>query len=205
MVLMAVAVLAATACTTVSPAPSGIRLSRPPQTVGRTNDFNVGEHYTIGHMTIPTSVKRPVSVMAVDILHYRGIEVLGVSAFEPDDESIGLVPGWPPAGYEERDFRDPLAGGVQWSAEVDLIVGIRTREPRSGLRGLRVRWIDGDGVVGEHTSDLAVLTCAPRTCDDGDTDEALLMELGLMEQAILRPHFVMRVESELMGCSSELS
>ena len=162
-------------------APPRIDLAVPPNTVFATVPFEVGATYTLGEARVPAEVKRPVTVTAVEILHARGIEVLGGGAYEPRPDSIGLVPGWPPQAPYATGIGDTIRSRVTFSGEVHTVVGIRTTAPKSGLRGIKVRWVDGDGVAGTRTFDLAVLTCAPGAChvDSADPDP-MLRELGLL-------------------------
>ena len=156
---------------------SGIDFERSPQTVYTTDPLAVGATYTMGSVHVPPDVKRPVTITSVEIIATRGIEVLGTGAFESGLESLGLVLDWPPPGYPPVE---PLAGRRAWSGLVDVVIGIRVTERRSGFRGIDLRWIDGDGKAGRRLHDWAVVTCSPGECpDDGDSD-ALLVELGLM-------------------------
>ncbi len=122
---------------------------------------------------------RPVRVLDIEVLEVSGVEPIGVGAFDPAtlSEGIGLVPGWPPAGLA---VVDPTSADTRWATAVAIVVGVRTSAPKSGLRGIIVRWLDGAGNEGLRVFDLAVLTCAPGTCNvDPAVPGPLLTELGL--------------------------
>ncbi|MBA3290046.1 MAG: hypothetical protein H0U17_00965 [Actinobacteria bacterium] len=157
-----------------------IDLKTSPQTLATSIEYEVGESYTLGNMAVPEEVVRPVSITGVEILHSKGIEVLGVAAFEPRGEGIGGAPGWPPRGYEHLELRDALEEGITWSGAVAPVIGVRHLEARSGLRGLKLSWVDGHGAPGSRTWDLAVVTCSPGACTEQVDPESLLRQLGLM-------------------------
>lgn len=160
--------------------PPRVELSLTPDPVFTTIPFEVGETHTLGSAGVPPEVKRPVTVVALEVSHARGVEILGVGAFEPNPDATGLVPGWPPQGRYEKDVRDVGPGSATWSGDVFTVVGVRTTEPKSGLRGVDVRCIDGDGLAGGRIFDLAVVTCAPGACVADAADPDLLRELGLL-------------------------
>ena len=183
--LLAPVVLVLTACaiegeTATAPAPA-LSLDNPPTTVFTTNEFEVGDTYTLGSTAVPDDVPRPVVITDIDVLAWTNIEIIGRAVIEPDGEAIGLVPNWPPgAGSGRLDLR-ALQDGSEWGGSVSPVLGIRTTAPKSGLRGVVVSWIDGDGNRGSETFDFAVQTCAPGACDrDPDEDYWLLEELGLL-------------------------
>jgi hypothetical protein len=171
--------VAAWALTRIEPPPR-VDLSLAPDPVFATIPFEVGDTYTLGSAGVPPEIKRPVTVTAVEIVHARGVEILGVGAFEPDPDASGLVPDWPPQGRYEKDVRDVGPASASWTGDVFTLVGVRTTEPKSGLRGIDVRWIDGDGVAGGRIFDLAVVTCAPGACVADAADADLLRQLGLL-------------------------
>jgi hypothetical protein len=178
-VLAAALTAGAVAWLAMRPPPPLLDLSRSPQTLFTTIPMNVGASYTFGSTHLPDAVKRPVTITAVEVVRKRGLEVVGIGAVETSDVGIGLVPGWPPPG---RPVVDPVAGKRPWSGGVDVLIGLRIVEPTSGLRGIEVRWIDGDGVAGSHVYDLAAITCSPGACTIGpDQGEAFLRELGLLK------------------------
>lgn len=163
------------------PQSGAIDFATSPQTVLNTNPFLVGETYTVGLMEVPQDVPRPVTIMAIEVLHSRGIEVMGVGAFDPDveDSGVGMVPGWPPVDPPIR-VEEELGDAVEWDGLVAPLVGVRTTEAKSGLRGIEIRWRDADGIEGSRVYDLAVVTCAPGACEVQSTDQ-FLRELGLAE------------------------
>jgi hypothetical protein len=156
-----------------------VDLSRSPPTLFTTIPMDVGASFTLGSMAIPSDVPRPVTVSEVRVIHASGVQVLGAGLFDPATrpQGIGLILGWPPPGYE---IVDPADEPIGWPGEIAVVVGLRTVEPRSGLRGVLVRWVDGTNTQGERVFDMAVLTCAPAACElRGDDETALLIELGL--------------------------
>jgi hypothetical protein len=160
-------------------ADSRINLADSPPTVFETIPYEVGGTYTLGESGVPPEVPRPVRITGIEVVHSRGIEVLGSGAFEPDPDGTGSVPGWPPPGINLTLASD--LPSMHWPGAVETVLGIRTTAPKSGLRGIEVRWVDGTGVAGGRTFDIAVYTCAPGACEvaAGDADE-LLRELGLL-------------------------
>lgn len=160
--------------------PPRVDFSLTPDPIFATIPFEVGETSTLGSAGVPPEIKRPVTVTSVELVHARGIEILGVGAYEPNPDAIGLAPGWPPQGRYDRDVRDVGPGSATWGGAVFTVVGIRTTEPKSGLRGIDVRWIDGNGIAGGRIFDLAVVTCAPGACVADTADPDLLRELGLL-------------------------
>ncbi len=184
--LVAPLVIALAACgnaegeTATAPAPA-LPLGDPPRTVFTTNGLEVGETYTLGSTSVPEDVPRPVVITDIEVLARTNIEIVGRGVLEPDDEAIGLVGGWPPdTRFSRLDLR-AVEDGVEWEGDVSPILGIRTTAPKSGLRGVVVSWIDGDGNRGSETFDVAVQTCAPGACDrDPGGDDWLLKELGLL-------------------------
>jgi hypothetical protein len=156
-----------------------IDLSVGPRVLLVTDPFAVGATYTLGETAVPSEVKRPVRITGISVVRVSGLEILGFGAMDSAAAGIGLVPGWPPpAPYL---MRDPLEPAAVWEGHVQVLIGIRTTAPKSGLRGVRLLWTDGDGRPGSRVFDTAVLTCAPDACDlepDAAT-EALLRELGL--------------------------
>lgn len=156
-------------------------LEDPPRTVFTTSELEVGETYTLGSVGVPEDVPRPVVITDIDVLAWTNVEIVGRGIFEPGDEEIGLVPGWPPQVRSGRLELRGIEQGTEWFGHVSPILGIRTTAPMSGLRGVTVSWIDGDGNRGSETFDFAVQTCAPGACerDPGD-DDWLLKELGLV-------------------------
>jgi hypothetical protein len=149
-----------------------------------TNPFEVGATYTLGMTGPPLEATRPVRITSIEIVSQSGVEVIGVGAFDPDEAGtgIGLVPGWPPPGF------DSLVHGAdtysrEWNGPVYSVVGIRTTEARSGLRGVAVRWLDGDGASRGRVFDIAVITCAPTACDPEREGDVLLRDLGLVRDA----------------------
>jgi hypothetical protein len=180
LVLTAAAIAAAVGWATTRDNPAGVNLSVKPRTIFVTIPFNVGDTYALGEGLVPVEVPRPVLITAITIPHMRGLDVLGVGAYEPNPDSIGLVPGWPPEGRYAKDVK-PLATEQSWPGEVHTVVGLRITEAKSGLRGIDVRWVDGAGKAGGRTFDLAVLTCAPGACEvDSATADPMLKELGLL-------------------------
>lgn len=176
-------VLALTACgvpiagKTTAPAPA-LPLDRPPPTIFTTNDFEVGEAYTLGSTDVPADVPRPIVITDIDVVAWTNIEIIGRGVIEP---GIGLVPDWPPDTPYRRLDLGAVEDGTEWDGDVWPILGIRTTAPRSGLRGVVLSWIDGDGNPGSKTFDFAVQTCAPGACDrDLSEDHWLLKELGLI-------------------------
>lgn len=159
--------------------PPPMDLSEPPRTVFATNPFTVDDTYTLGSVAVRPEVPRPVRITDVVVLHASGIEVVGIGAFEPATERVGLVPGWPPAG---PSIKDPRANEMTWSGAVDVLVGVRVVAPKSGFRGIEVRWVDGEGAPGREVFDLAVVTCAPGACVvEAEDADPLLRELGLLK------------------------
>jgi len=156
-------------------------VSHLPRTVITTDEFEVGETYTLGSLGVPEDVPRPIVITDIDVLAWANIEIIGQGVFEPAGEAIGLVPGWPPdTGSGRLDLR-ALEDGAEWHDNVSPILGIRTTAPKSGLRGVVVSWSVCDGKRGSETFDLAVQTCAPAACDrDPAEDDWLLKELGLI-------------------------
>jgi hypothetical protein len=184
--LLAPLVLALAACgsaegeTATAPAPA-LPLGDPPRTVFTTNEFEVGETYTLGSPGVPEDVPRPVVITDIEVLAWTNIEIVGRGVFEPADEEIGLVHEWPPDTRSGRLDLRALEDGAEWEGDISPILGIRTTAPKSGLRGVVVSWIDGDGNRGSETFDFAVQTCAPGACNrDPGEDDWLLKELGLL-------------------------
>lgn len=162
-----------------APAPA-LPLGDPPRSVFTTNEFEVGETYTLGSTSVPEDVPRPVVITDIDVLARTNVELIGRGIFEPDDEGIGLVPGWPPDVRSGRLDLRAIEQGTEWGGQVSPVLGIRTTAPRSGLRGVVVTWIDGNGKRGSEIFDFAVQTCAPGACErDPGEDDWLLKELGL--------------------------
>lgn len=169
------------ACAVDGGTATGLNLDDPPRTVFMTNEFEVGERYTLGSTAVPEEVPRPFVITGIEVLASANIEIIGRGVFQADGEEVGLVPDWPPdIGSGRVDLR-ALEDGTEWVGNVSPILGIRTTAPRSGLRGVVVSWIDGEGNPGSMTFDFAVQTCAPGACDgDSSGDEWLLKELGLL-------------------------
>lgn len=159
-----------------------LNLDAPPRTVFMTDEFEVGELYTVGSTDVPQDVARPFVITGIDVLVSANIEIVGRGVFQSDGEAIGLMPGWPPeTGSGRLDLR-AIEDGTEWTGDVSPILGVRTMATTSGLRGVVVSWIDGDGNRGSRTFDFAVLTCAPGACDGASSeDERLLEELGLLD------------------------
>lgn len=157
----------------------GIDLSREPETTLEKIPFEVGESYTLGTVHIGPDVPRPVRITEVTIVQTTGLDVLGVGWIDSDstESGIGLVPEWPPAGVT---MHDGLSEPVSAPGDIGIIVGIRTTAPKSGLRGVIIRWMDGTGGSSNRTIDLAVVTCSPRTCEAEGDSAPLLRELGLL-------------------------
>ena len=153
-------------------------LSRSPEVVFVTNEFEVGETYTYG----AASVQGPATISAVEVLESRGVEVLEIGAFDPEVAGVGLglVPEWPP---KDPDVEIHDALDVEWPGIVQIAIGVRTTEPVSGLRGILVRWRDAAGEEVTEVFDVAVVTCAPSACDEAgeEPDEWALEELGLVD------------------------
>ena len=155
-----------------------------PQTVIATDPFQVGETYRLGSMSIGSSdgtgmeVQWPITITAVEVLSYANAEIVGSRAFLAGGASTAdIVRGWPPNG---EAFMDPTTTEEEWSVPVAIVVGVRTTGPKSGIRGVQVKWMDGAGNRGSHTFDTAVLTCAPGACEvDPANAEPMLRELGL--------------------------
>jgi hypothetical protein len=162
-----------------APAPA-LPLRDPPRTVFTTNQFEVGETYTLGSVAVPENVPRPVVITDIDVLAWTNIEIVGRGVHEPDDEGIGLAPSWPPDVRSGRLDLRAIEQGTEWVGHVSPILGIRTTAPKSGLRGVVVSWIDGNGNPGSEIFDFAVQTCAPGACErDPGEGDWLLKELGL--------------------------
>lgn len=156
-------------------------LGDAPRTVFTTDEFEVGETYTLGSVGVPEDVPRPFVITDIDVLTWTNIEIIGRGIFESDDEGIGLVPDWPPDTRSGRLDLRAIEDGTEWDGHVSPVLGIRTTAPKSGLRGVMVSWIDGDGHQGREIFDFAVQTCAPGACDrDPGDDDWLLKELGLL-------------------------
>jgi hypothetical protein len=179
------AALAMTGCA-AKPLDEEPSLRGDPQTVLFTIPFAVGETYTVGMTGPDEDAKRPLRITSVDVLRSSGVEVIGMGAFDPDElgSGIGLVPGWPPEGYDLR-IREEATLTEEWPGDVYTTIGVRTLEPRSGLRGIVVGWVDADGVPGSKTFDLAVLTCTAEACSPAilEDHDLLLPELGLVDPA----------------------
>ncbi|MDQ3552812.1 MAG: hypothetical protein M3395_00160 [Chloroflexota bacterium] len=182
--LLAVA-LALTGCG-AQPADEVLSFGADPQTVLFTNPIAVGETYTVGMTGPDEDAERPVRITSIEVLRSSGVEVIGIGAFDPVElgSGIGLVAGWPPIGYDLR-VRDETTLTEEWPGDVYTTIGVRTLEPRSGLRGILVRWVDADGVSGSRAFDLAVLTCAAEACTAAmlEDHDLLLSELGLVDPA----------------------
>ena len=179
--VVAVAAVFAAATALLSRRESLLDMSRVPETVFATIPFPVGGSYTLGSMTVPSDVARPVRITSIEVVASSGVELIGMGAFDPASvsEGIGLVSGWPPAGLT---IVDPTAGAPGWTTDVAIVIGIRTTDPKSGLRGVVVRWVDGAGQEGQRVFDLAVLTCAPGACSvDPSEPGPMLTELGLKQ------------------------
>lgn len=177
-----VAVAAALAAVTFalgSGRPQLLDLTRDPETVFATVPFQVGETYTLGSIGLPSDAIRPLRITSIEVLETSGLDQIGAGAYDPKtvSQGIGLVPGWPPSGL---GVVDPGDSSVPWASEVSIVVGVRTTQPKSGLRGVPIRWVDGAGNPAERVVDVAVLTCAPDACEvDAGAPGALLLELGL--------------------------
>jgi hypothetical protein len=89
------------------------------------------------------------------VLAWTNVEIVGRGVLEPDDEAIGLVAGWPPDTRHGRLDLRALQDGSEWEGQITPILGIRTTAPKSGLRGVVVSWIDGEGNRGSETFDFA--------------------------------------------------
>ncbi len=185
LLLPAVFVLAACAVDGgIATAPdSALNLDDAPRAVFMTNEFEVGELYTLGSTGVPEDVPRPFVITGIDVLASANIEIIGRGVFQSDGEGIGLAADWPPdMGSGRLDLR-ALEDGTEWVGNVSPILGIRTTAPKSGLRGVVVSWIDGEGNRGSRTFDFAVQTCAPGACDRvSSEDDWLLKELGLLNR-----------------------
>ncbi|MDQ3938062.1 MAG: hypothetical protein M3253_05205, partial [Chloroflexota bacterium] len=159
-------------------------LSRYPHTVLFSDQFEVGDPFTLGMTGPPEDATRPVRITSVRVVALSGMELIGIGAFDPEEvgSGIGAVPGWPPIGYDIRAL-DDQTHSVDWPAAVYTVVGVRITEPQGGLRGVVVDWIDGDGVSGSEIFDIAALNCAPGACDEpGASDHSrLLNQLGLTQ------------------------
>lgn len=83
------------------------------------------------------------------------------------DVGLGLVPDWPPQD-PPIEVRDGIDEEIEWPATVQIVIGIRTTEPISGLRGILVRWRDGNEVETSKVFDSAVVTCAPDACNGAE-------------------------------------
>lgn len=178
---MAATVIAVAVIVLVRPGEDGpIDLASSPPTIFATQPFSIGETYTLGNTFIPPELARPITITAVEVVHASGLDLLGTVAFDPQGESIGAVPGWPP-DRPDMALRDPFAEGVAWPDDVQPLIGVRVRQLPAGLRGVTVRWVDGDGVAGERTFDFAVLTCMPEPCDVDRSGAELLRQLGLQQ------------------------
>jgi hypothetical protein len=177
-------VAAAALAALVTPAQTQrVDLSFSPPTIFTTLPFAVGDTYTVGSTYVPLEAERPVRITGVEVIHSRGVAVLGIGAFDPDVEGtgLGLVPGWPP-GEPAIAIRDPVAGRIAWYGAVAVLVGVRTTEPKSGLRGIEIRWVDANGAPGSRIFDFAVITCAPGVCETtAGEPESRLRELGLVK------------------------
>lgn len=163
--------------------PQRIDLSLSPPTIFTTLPFAVGDAYTIGSTNVPLEAERPVTITGVEVIHSKGVAMLGIGAFDPDVEGVGiaLVPGWPP-GEPAIAIRDPVAGRIAWYGAVAVLVGVRTTEPKSGFRGIEIRWVDANGASGSRIFDFAVITCAPGVCETtAGEPESRLRELGLVK------------------------
>lgn len=179
---LVVAAIVATASWVLTrpPVPPLLDLARGPQTVYVTNPFAIGDTYTFGSTGVPPSTKTPFRITSIKVLHLVGVEVLGYGALGVDDEALGLVPDWPPPSTFE--VQDPFAPGATWQGDVQALVGLRVTKPVSGLRGIEVSWVDGDGQPGTRIFDFAVVTCGPGCGHTPDGDSGpLLQDLGLLK------------------------
>lgn len=160
-----------------------VDLSRSPQALINTIAFEAGSRYAVGAIAPPEGVPRPVRITAVRVVHLRGVEIVGIGALEEPVVGIGLVPGWPPEsrpGDPPYELRDPLADGVTLEGRFEIVLGIRVLEPKSGLRGVVLEWIDGSGARGRRVVDIAVVGCNRAACPTEPDGEELAMELGLL-------------------------
>ncbi len=179
------ALLTVAACATEAPVPpqaQRLDLERPPQIVYSTLPFEVGATYTVGSVGVPVEVPGPVRVTGIEVLHASGVEVIGIGTYDGQDQrsGVGLVPGWPPE-LVTVPILDPRAGDAVIAGTANAVIGIRVTAPVSGLRGIRVSWVDGTGRAGSRLWDLAVITCAPGACSPADVEsDAVLRDLGLI-------------------------
>jgi len=152
-------------------------LTSRPQTIFATLPLEVGNAYTIGSITIPADVPRPLTVTSVKVIARSGIEVVGVAAAPEGPSMIGLLAGWPVAGSR---YKDVESGRLAYTGPIEIVVGVRTTAPRSGMRGVEVTWIDARGATGSRVYDIAAATCAPATCTLPEDDiDSFLRNLGL--------------------------
>jgi hypothetical protein len=177
-----VALLIAVAALAVGCGPGErIDLGREPPTLLKTIPFGVGDRYTLG-MTGPSeSSIGQIRITAVEVIHAAGIEVVGIGVLDPvaAGQGIGLVLGWPPSGYELAAI-DEAVHSRQWEMPIYTVVGVETTELVSGLRGVEVTWVDGQGASHSRVFDLTVLTCQPGSCDADEETQETLTVLGLM-------------------------
>ena len=159
----------------------GVDLDRPPQTVMATQPLEVGQTYTVGSPA-SSEVPRPITITDVEVLHLVGLVVVGIGALDVESAGVGLsmVLGWPPADVAVP-IVDPRSGDATFAGLPLALVGLRTTAVVSGLRGVRVSWIDADGRPGSRVWDLAIVTCSPGMCPSGDAEtEEILRDLGLL-------------------------
>lgn len=180
-------VLAVLVVMSCSPSPSdasasGIDLARSPQTVFTTLPFGVGETYTVGSGS-STEAPRPIRITHVEVIHSVGLEVIGVGAFDSEaaGSGVGLVPGWPPVDLPVP-ILDPRTDDATFRGVPGGLIGMRITAPVSGLRGIRVSWVDSNGRAGGRVWDLAVITCSPSACtsDELADSDLALRRLGLI-------------------------
>jgi hypothetical protein len=183
LVAMLATALAASCITSDATAPD-VDLTMQPHTTIRTDRFQIGHRYTLGHSLSEWGVvgDGSIRITSIEVLHTSGVEVIDVGGYDSSTRNtqIGLVAGWPPPDVSVAATGDALYT-TDWTGIPVLLIGFEVRAETSGARGLRTTWEDAAGQVHVAITDVAVASCAAFHCTPEIKESGeILQDLGLL-------------------------